>query len=145
MGRSVDYPSNAEFVVFMSFDYEDPDDASYEWDFFKEDVENVLRELFPNLDFPDNPEKWEGECRALLANGFGDFFLSEYCGLVSLAFKLDDDKVDPDYYNERNIRALGERWARGAFTKIAKFYGDSLYNKVGSFSNGEGVYERMAA
>lgn len=143
MGRSVDYANNAEFVLFMPFEYEDEFDAQWEWENFKEDLEYFLPSLFPSLEKCD---KWEGnECHGFLENAFGRFYLSEYCGLVSLSFALRESAYGNDWYGDPDISGLGAAWAEKAEAKLRKAYGSALYNKVGTFSNGEAVYERAAA
>lgn len=142
MGRSVNYPSNSEFTVFMAGpELEDGlDDYTDEWDWFKENLSDRLVEAFPSLSECDT---WDGrECHGFLENSFGKFFLSEYCGLVSLSFKLDD-LCDNVFYGGSDTTGLGENWASNAYDSVVEKFKDSLYRKLGSFSNGEGVYERF--
>jgi hypothetical protein len=141
MGRSVATPYDSEWSVYLPFEYDDPDDAEWEWDDFKSFLTEELKEAFPALDPED---KWlERECHGFLSNGFGTFYLSEYCGLVSLSFVLDD--LSAFYSEERDRTGLGTHWAANAYEKVKKVMAGRLYYKAATFSNGEGVYERYAA
>lgn len=137
MGRSVSYPSYAEWTVYMPFEYEDPDDACWEWDDFKDNLAWELKDAFPSL---YDEDKWDGnECHGFLSNRFGTFYLAEYCGLVSLSFKLDD--LEANYYGEPNLTGLGENWAANAEDTVLKVMAGRLYRKIATASNGEAFYE----
>ncbi len=131
MGRSVDYPCNAEWVVYLPFEYDDPDDAQWRWECFEGAAIEALKNAFPSCSI--HRPLWDGEAYSILGNGHGDFYLSEYCGLVSLSFKLDEET------------AIGEHWAQQALAKVRKVFAGRLYNKIATMSNGEGVYERLPA
>ena len=79
-----------------------------------------------------------------MENAFGRFYLSEYCGLVSLSFALRESAYGNDWYGDPNISGFATAWAAKAEAKLRKAYGSSLYNRVGVFSNGEAVYERAS-
>ncbi len=142
MGRSVAYPSNSEFTVFMAGpEVEDGvDDYTEEWDWYESNLAERLVETFPSLSGCDT---WDGrECHGFLENNFGKFYLAEYCGLVSLSFKLDD-LSDNVYYGGSDTTGLGENWASGVYNTIVKKFESELYSHIGTMSNGESVYERM--
>lgn len=141
MGRSVDYVNDSEFVVYTHFDIEEgfEDDAQWMWDEFKDDLTDTLMAKFPSLSKCDT---WNGrECHGFLKNDFGTLYISEYCGLVSLSFKLDE----PSYYDEKNITGLGARWALGMERTLEAMLGERALRLMGRASNGEAFYERVAA
>jgi hypothetical protein len=141
MGRSVATPYDAEWSVYLAFECDDLDDSPWEWDDFKENLTWELEDAFPALVKDD---KWDGnECHGFLSNGFGTFYLAEYCGLVSLSFKLAD--LEARYYDERDRTGLGAHWASKAEDKVLKVMAGRLYYKLGSASNGEGFYQKYAA
>lgn len=142
MGRSVDYPSNAEFTLYLEGPYsDDPVFAQEDWEDWKDWLAERLEQDFPSLSECD---EWEGhECHAFLENSFGKFFLAEYCGLVSLSFKLDD-LAENVYYDAPDTTGLGRRWAAQAEAKLRGNMSSFLFNSIGRASNGEQFFERAA-
>jgi len=138
MGRSVSYASGSEVVKYAHFEYDDADSYSVQedWDDTVDYLKSQLTEAFPSLSECDD---WIGrEDRALAENDLVYIGLSEYCGLVSVWVKPKDG----DYGYTNNF---GVRWARQIEDKlekiIANVFGFNL-NKVGTFSNGESVFEK---
>lgn len=123
MARSVSYPSNA-VVVFDDFDGED-----YEFDDYVDDIRSRLREAFPSMNEVD---KWVGrEDRAIMANGFAYAGISAYGGLIAIWIVARDDIYGSEVY-------LAENWVAGIEPRFEREFGSMV--KVGSMSNGEGVY-----
>lgn len=134
MGRSVSTPSGAAVIVYADVGSFEED---FEWDDLIENISAELRAKYPTLDEAD---EWLGrEVKAFLENKLAYVTVSEYCGLA--AFCLVPKEVNR--YDEV-IEALSNNWvnkiAKG-FEKIVGNYADT-YNKVATFSNGEGVYEK---
>lgn len=145
MGRSVDYLSYAMFKTFIDYDGDfDVEDGTIDygiaqenWQWFKEGLIERIQSKLPSLDVP-SPTRWDGdETIILLENKLCEIGLSEYCGLVSVSIRVNESK---DYWQYRNI---AERWIKQNWPTIEKVISDNYtkLNKVGSFSNGEGVYE----
>jgi hypothetical protein len=137
MGRSVDYLSRSQKVVYIPFEVENEFDSEFdsefEWDCFYEDLINILCEKYPSLYTVKN--KWDGrETRIILENDLCQIGLSEYCGLVSVSIRVNE------YYEYYNI---AESWInRINFEKVLNEKFNALH-KIGTFSNGESIYERI--
>ena len=150
MGRSVSYPSNALIVTFNTIQsYYEAEEYDVEigaateigeeienplaWDDLIEDLVNTCEECWPSLN-PD--DKWvDSEDHAILSNRLVRVGVSEYCGLVAYW-------VIP---NERNpeCESLATRWAKQIEEVFVRKFGG--YKKVGSMSNGAGVYQKITA
>lgn len=142
MGRSVSYPSNALIVTFnvIPYYYEAEEyceageyDVEAGWDFLIEDLVTTCGGHWPSL---KSDKKWIGrEDHAILSNSLVRVGVSEYCGLVAYW-------VIP---NERNpeCESLATRWAKQIEETFVRHFGG--YKKVGSMSNGEGVYQKITA
>lgn len=125
MGRSVNYLSNATKVYYI-FPHED-------WDLFIEDISEGLKSVFPSL---SDCDRWDNEeTKIFLENQHTEIGVSEYCGLVSISLR-------PIEVNYQNQEGLSERWIRSIDKKMVEFFKPyNVSRKVGSFSNGEGVFE----
>ena len=113
-------------------------DSQLLFDDFNEDLKTLLKEAFPSL---TADEKWLGrEDKALLSNSYAYFGWSEYCGLVAawVAAKEED-------WNSSAWEAMRDRWIASIEKKfaktIAKSWGTPL-TKLGTFSNGESVFQK---
>jgi hypothetical protein len=142
MSRSVAYPSNAEFTLYMEGPYsDDPIFAQDDWIDWKEWLAERLEQDFPSL---SECNEWEGnECHAFLENNFGKFYLASYGSLVSLSFKLDD-LTENVYYGGSDTTGLGQKWARQAEAKLRGNMKSFLFNSIGTASNGEQFFEKAA-
>lgn len=135
MGRSVDYLNNAVGVTYIDIS-EDVED-SFEWKTWLEDLNDLIKDQAKSLYKPIK-DLWEGrETRIILQNDHVNIGVSEYCDLVSVSMAVRDDSHAP---------GLSEHWAEKMWPKIEKaiieaYRGNSL-RKIGTFSNGEGVFER---
>lgn len=136
MGRSVDYLNNALRVAYVTFEYtfedEDGDVVVDEmaFDDLFGDIEWNLSKSFPSLNVVR--DEWDGrETRIFLRNRLVEFGISEYFGLVSVSVRVYDE----DY------RGIAESWVNKNWSKIEQSVGANV-RKVGTLSNGEGVYER---
>lgn len=151
MGRGVSVASGAFAVAYkdvsdFGYRYEDEegkkidnpeydeDLGSMDWEDFILDIKECMKADFPSF---EDCDKWVGnEDHAILENRFAYFGVSEYCGLVSMWLVLKDGD---DYGDEQ--RGLKERWAKQVTPKFEKRFGE--LRKLGTFSNGESVYERI--
>lgn len=128
MGRSVYVPSEAAVVVYI-----DVGDVEDEYE-FNELIENLKYEI--QADFPSLEEAegyFDREGTVFLANKLIKVGISEYCGLAAVF-------VVPEEGNN-----LAEAFANKIgpkFKKAVAGVAGPVYKKVGSFSNGEGVYEK---
>lgn len=125
MGRSVSYPSGPAVVVFDHVEVED----QWEWDDYVEDIRSEILSAYPSSYEHDG---WrDREDHIIARNTYVDFGVSEYGGLVSIWAALRDDVQHPD---------LAETWLRCITPGFERRFGS--LRKVGSMSNGGGVYVR---
>ena len=138
MGRSVNYLSGAQHVLYLndSRDEEDPDLSQFYWDEFKSEVMECFNSC-PSLEAPRN-ERWDGrETVIILENSLAEVGISEYCGLVSVSIRAQDDE-----YMNLGIHWIDKVWP-GIIKEFKEAFPTSLLTKIGTFSNGEGVYHLM--
>lgn len=135
MSRSVDYLSNAETVIFFTVEglEEYGDNGNYD-DFMM----NLLCEIKARLKSYDDANTWEGrEVHIILDNRLCNIGISEYCGCWSLSVAPKDDNYDNSYNLSRNHAGQ----IRKTLEKCLVNSGAKILNKLGTFSNGESVYE----
>lgn len=130
MGRSVSCPPDAVITEYLQVDINDSD----EWDEFIDDLREVVKERYPSF---WDVDKWIGrEDRAILANDHSYIGVSYYCDIVCVW-----GVVRPYATNE----SLSKHWLEsivGNFNKhLTKRYKGNKLNRIGTFSNGEGVFE----
>lgn len=139
MGRSVSYINNAEYVLYFTFDNDENID-DFEWDNFKL---NLISEIKSKCKSFYECEKWDDrEVFIFLENELAEIALSEYCGLYSLSIRAKDD----DFYS--TYGKAKEGLAKNFVNQIRKHLeqalnncGVKVLNKIGTFSNGEAVFE----
>ena len=150
MGRSVSYANGAFAIAYRdcnSFGYRDKDDegnkienpkydefqGQLDWEYWIESLKEKAKHFFPSF---TDCDKWVGrEDHAILENRFAYFGISEYMGLVSLWLVAKDGD---DYGDEQ--AGLRKHWTEQVKEKFYANFGDLV--KIGTFSNGESVYER---
>lgn len=154
MGRSVSTPHNATVVTYKPIEvdpYEDTDedgetvtveptelDFQDAFDSMVEDLQEYAPTLWPSLRKCD---EWLGrEDHALLENDLCYIGISEYCGLI--AYWIVPKSEHRAGYSDQHVDNLCARWVSQIADKFVKTFG--AYHKVGTFSNGESVYERNA-
>jgi hypothetical protein len=156
MGRSVSYPRGASVVYAETptnsycascGDYageggcdcseEDRDwrEGEVDWDWVMDDHRQTLRAMFPS--FWDADEWLDREDHVLARNSLVSFGVSEYCGLMSIWLVPRGD------LENAGLEAFAERWIAAVLPKFRKAFGQ--YEKLGSMSNGEGVFRKVAA
>lgn len=128
MSRSVNYLDYADHVAYIDASGIEHD---YEWDDFTDELESRLTDLFPSL---ETASEWDNnETRIILENHHAVIGLSEYCGLVSVSIRHKDDDEQV---------GLHKHWVDSI---ESKFLSIGELKKVGTFSNGEAVFERATA
>ncbi len=139
MGRSVSTPSGCTAIC-----YQDASDVEDEIDFqmFVESLQERAKEKWQSFEEAD---RWLGrEDHVILENELAMIGVSEYCGLVAIWLKSKHEDLDGSYYAEEASRApLAEKWAELISGNFDKMF--SQYNKIGTFSNGESVFQLAAA
>ncbi|WGH49737.1 hypothetical protein [Alishewanella phage vB_AspM_Slickus01] len=155
MGRSVSRPQHATTTCYRNisdFGYyreNDTDDAEFcdaqaeaDWENFEEWIIESVKEKFPSFSICN---KWIGsEDHAILENSFAYIGISEYCGLASiwLISKNHTGNYNTYYLEDLKISNLADAFCDRISSTFYKMF--SEYEKLGSFSNGEGVYRKIS-
>lgn len=133
MARGVNYLDNAYNVWYLANDFTE----DYQWEDFMDNLSYELIEKYPSLETCD---RWDNrETLIFLENSKVEIGVSEYFGVISISIRAKDY----DGYND--YQGLSENWinlTESGMTKVINGYGEA-YRKVGSFSNGESVYELL--
>ena len=149
MGRSVDYLNNALQVSYFAWplieSYNDETDEYEKTDEYEDGyivTENIQESIISEFPEYDYCTKYDGRETAIILTGYGtEIGLSEYCGLATLSIRIDENLLayyEEDEYNEQYDKI--EAWINENWAKISQGY--NQYNKIGTFSNGESVYEK---
>lgn len=150
MGRSVDYLNRAERVNYFQWPtlwvYDEDTDTDVETDEPEEAfivIEDIQETIISNYPGFDRCSRGDGREVHIILEGYGlEIGLSEYCGLASLSVRVDqsildycdtDEEADAEY--QKCLAWLNENWE-----EATKYW--NRYRKIGTFSNGESVYEK---
>lgn len=149
MGRSVDYLNNNEYVIYFTADWINENEAgAYDeflamdnWEMFKE---NLISEITFKLKSYNECEKWDGrETQIFLENNLAEIGISEYCNLYSLSIRAKNHEFYNGYGQVKEGFAKHHcKQVRQALEKALINAGAKLLNRIGTFSNGVGVFER---
>jgi len=135
MSRSVSHLNNAEVILY--FPYDEENNESFAWQDLKDNLINEITKYLPSFYASD---KWDNrETLIILENNYCNIGISEYCGLVSLSTSAKNS--DYNIYINNFGKAYANKIEK-TLKKVLKNLGLSNYNKIGTFSNGEGVYEK---
>ena len=150
MGRSVDYLTNAEYVIYFSANYLNGYDENGEYDEFiaqfnwNDFMNNLKYEITKKLKSYYECERWDGrETKIFLENNHAEIGISEYCGLYSLSIR---PKENLGYYSyEKDTFGIAKyhcKQIEKTLIKCLQNCGVELLNRIGTFSNGCGVFEK---
>jgi hypothetical protein len=137
MARSVDYLRDSIGLAFIpTHEFlgvdELGEDTSFEWDWAIESLQESLAHFWPSLEAEDG---WQGrEVSIVAGNSHAVVGVSSYCGLTSISIAVRGDAEHPE---------LAENWVRRISGKFEEKFGN--LRRIGRFSNGECVYERVAS
>ena len=149
MGRSVNYLKNALQVSYFQWptlwEYNEETGIDQETDELmdayevRQDIQESIISEFPEYQYS---KKWDGNETSIILTGYcTEIGLSEYFGLATLSIRIDENELaycSEDEYNEQYDTI--EKWINENWAKISQGY--NQYNKIGTFSNGENVYEK---
>jgi hypothetical protein len=150
MGRSVDYLKNAvkvnyfQYPTLWVYDEEtgkDIETEEYEeWQWVIEAIQETIKSNYPDF---ENCRKLDGRETSIILTGYGvEIGLSEYCGLATLSVRVDENVLNycdtDEEAEEAENTALN--WIRDNWEECSKNWNE--YKKIGTFSNGEGVFEK---
>ena len=147
MSRSVPTHPNSIATVFLAPDWDDE-----LWLTLIEDLRNILtgeagvdsglllnEKPFTGFDGYNDASRWVSrEDKVILEGELTEISVSEYLGVVSVCLA----PLDPD---EPSHRHACEHAAPYFNALLKAAYPDTFLRKVGTFSNGESVYERNQA
>jgi len=144
MGRSVSHLSNAEYVLYFPSPEGLEEDGSYNeaidqfnWDDMIKNLKAEISAKFPSY---NECSEWEGrEDHIILKNYLCNIAISEYCGLVALSIAPRSN----DYWDNEAFAGRHARQIRATLEKILTDLGLTQLSKVGTFSNGESVYQKV--
>ena len=142
MGRSVDYLNNAEVVIYFHLESEGEDyPADLQWDDLMSNLSAEIRAKLPSY---EDAEKWEGrEVKIFLQNRLCNIAISEYCGLCSLSVApRNSDNLDSFATFRDNFAVSHAQSIEKTLQRIVDECTGSRLNRMGTFSNGTGVFER---
>lgn len=115
-------------------------DPQWQFECLVDDVRSSMADAFPSLSHCDT---WLGrEDHALLENRYCHIGLSEYCSVVSLWITPKDG----DWRDGDGWAAMRDHWPAqvdAKFRKTANAILPGAMVRVGGFSNGESVYQRL--
>lgn len=145
MGRSVSHATNSVYVEYSHIDDGQEEGQEFfndDFEWYVSDFQSQLKAAFKSVDDCDD---WVGnEDHAVSGNRYVKFGISEYSGVVSIWCV----PVEAEYDQNAGWEALRDNWIsqiENKFRKIARnSFGESII-KLGSFSNGEGVFQARAA
>lgn len=138
MGRSVmTYGDNNVYLNLETYHME-----CHDWQYFYENLLDVIQEKYPSMDSIIDENKWYGrEGRIIAQNNHSQIIVCSYFNMVSVNICVQDDAGD---YNLENI---AQRWCDSVTDNIAKLLNKSGYevlNRLGTMSNGVSVYEKAS-
>ena len=147
MGRSVNYLNRALNVSYFQWptlwEYNEETGIDQETDELMEayevrqDIQESIISEYPEYEYS---KKWDNNETAIILTGYGtEIGLSEYCGVASLSIRIDENELDRFIDYQEQYDKI-EAWINENCAKISQGY--NQYNKIGTFSNGENVYEK---
>jgi hypothetical protein len=153
MSRSVSTHPNAIATVYLDCSgVLDSDAPEWAWQEFIEDLRCVLdgsagvesglfinNKSFTGFDGYSDANRWSGrENRVILEGEQTEISISEHFGIAAVCLA----PLDPDEPSHRHAC----EYAAPYFNELLKVaYPKSFLTKVGTFSNGESIYERLQA
>jgi hypothetical protein len=149
MGRSVNYLNRALLISYFEWPtlwiyneetgIDENSDELMDGYEVRQDIQESIISEFPEYEYS---KKWDNNETAIILTGYGtEIGLSEYCGLATLSIRIDENDLayyEEDEYNEQYDKI--EAWINENWAKISAGYNE--YNKIGTFSNGESVFEK---
>lgn len=130
--------SRADFEAWMCRQFQW--DAEYEWDALLRYISERAVELWPSFEDALDDNEWvDRECQVVAKNAHSLIAVAEYCGMVSISLA---PRYDRDTY-WRDDNALGENWRKQIAARFESTF--SEFAKLGTFSNGESVYQKIGA
>jgi hypothetical protein len=143
MGRSVNYLDNAEVVLYFPFDDDKNEAGEYDENlaslFWDDMIDNLTYSIKAKLPSYYKTDKWGNrETRIILENSLCNIGISEYCGLVSLSVAPKNNEYDA-WHEAFALRHANQ--IKGTLERVLHDLGLKNLHRIGTFSNGEAVFE----
>lgn len=116
--------------------YADVSNVQDSWE-FEDLIDNIRYEIRAKYKSMKRSFNHEGENVIICENGLVEIGISEYCGLLSLSVRAKEGKVNP-------VAVRAAINMEQHLQKVLKEYTSGCYTLAGVFSNGEGVYSKIA-
>jgi len=147
MGRSVSYLNNAEIVLYFPIENEYNEDGEFDEDLsqinWDDMILNLTCEIKAKLPSYSECDEWDNrETRIFLQNNLCNIGISEYCGLVSLSVAPRENSYSEHWVREQFSVYHANR-IKNTLQKILDDLGLNRLKKIGTFSNGEAVFESV--
>jgi hypothetical protein len=110
-----------------------------DFDYFIEYLQEQFMNKYKSLRTCDICEHRD-ETSIILFNDFVEIGISEYCGLTSISMRIREYIREPEYNEDASKLGLAQRFTNNMSIWMDKNIGS--LNKIGTFSNGESVYEK---
>jgi hypothetical protein len=135
MGRSVSMATDSLLVAFQEYE----EDSWIDFREYAEHIADTAIERWPSFTACD---VWlDREDHAVAENRLGYIGVSEYCGLVSIWFAPKPNSWE--WSDTRNRADLAKGFARKIEPAFDELFGD--LRRIGGFSDGTSIYERIGA
>lgn len=140
MSRSVDYLSNANYVIYFTDDCLAESEDNLDWEDFKR---NLICEIQSKLKSFQECDRFDGrETLIFLENELAEIGISEYMGLYSLSVRNKED----EFYSSNSYKSgLSNNYVYQIQKRLENALnncGVTLLNRIATFSNGESVFEK---
>lgn len=131
MGRSVSHHRYAVHKAYVDVSHMD----TFDWNDYLIELRAQAAKLWPSMYECD---KWDDrEDHIIMQNNYALFGISEYCGLACI-WLAENGQIETG-----DMQARADHWLKQVEKKFHANFGE--LEKLGSMSNGEGVYKRKAA
>ena len=115
-------------------------DHIYDYQCVLDYYQERVTELWPSFEPADS---WVGdELHVIAENAHSIVAVSEYCGLISINLGAKYDR-QAYFADDSELGGLGEHWRKQIADKFLSTFGE--YAKLGTMSNGEGVFQKVAS
>ena len=115
-------------------------DHIYDYQCVLDYYQERVTELWPSFQPADS---WVGnELHVIAENAHSIVAVSEYCGLISINLGAKYDR-QAYFADDSELGGLGEHWRKQIADKFLSTFGE--YAKLGTMSNGEGVFQKVVS
>lgn len=128
-------PPDFEQVMWAWWD----EDSQYQFDDLVSWIREGVQRLWPSFEDANEWHCDDDEQHVILTNAHSEISISEYGGMIAISLSPYYDRAE--YWRDPEPE-LGEHWRKQISAKFLSTFGE--YSKIGTFSNGESVYQKKA-